>query len=108
MGQQFYVIRNNPAPNTEAAKAKELRDAEKRKRKGLPEVDPTTGEVVPEAPAEPEKPAPRQQPKKQTRSQRKKGGAPRPGGPPKDPNRAKSSPQDSPQDSGGPADPTDQ
>ena len=36
MGQQFYVIRNNPAPNTEAFRAKELRDAEKRKRKGEP------------------------------------------------------------------------
>ena len=36
MGQQFYVIRNNPAPNTEAFRAKEQRDAEKRKRKGEP------------------------------------------------------------------------
>ena len=36
MGQQFYVIRNNPAPNTEAFRAKEERDAEKRKRKGVP------------------------------------------------------------------------
>src|ERR671916_1004199 len=34
MAQQFYVIRNNPAPNTEAFFAKEKRDAEKRKRKG--------------------------------------------------------------------------
>ena len=34
MGQQFYVIRNNPAPNTEAFRAKEARDAAKRKRKG--------------------------------------------------------------------------
>ena len=40
MGQQFYVIRNNPAPGTPAAKAKQDRDAEKRKRKGLP--DPAT------------------------------------------------------------------
>ena len=39
MGQQFYVIRNNPAPNTEAFRAKELRDEEKRKRKGLPPID---------------------------------------------------------------------
>ncbi len=109
MGQQFYVIRNNPAPNTEAARAKELRDAEKRKRKGLPEVDPATGAVVPEAPVEPEKPAPRQQPKKQTRSQRKKGGgAPRAGGPPRSPNQSASSPQDPPQDPGGSARPTDQ
>jgi YidC/Oxa1 family membrane protein insertase len=73
MCQQFWVIRNNPAPNTEAARAKEKRDEEKRKRKGLPAVDPA-GNVVTEVQAEPEKPAPRQQPKKQSRSQRKKGG----------------------------------
>lgn len=73
MGQQFYVIRNNPAPNTEAARAKEKRDEEKRKRKGLPAVDPA-GNVVAEPAPEPERPAPRQQPKKQSRSQRKKGG----------------------------------
>jgi len=73
MGQQFYVIRNNPAPNTEAARAKAKRDEEKRKRKGLPEVD-SAGNVVAEVEPEPERPAPRQQPKKQTRSQRKKGG----------------------------------
>jgi YidC/Oxa1 family membrane protein insertase len=80
MGQQFYVIRNNPAPNTEAFRAKEQRDAEKRKRKGLPEVDPATGATVTETAIEPERPAPpRQQPKKQTRSQRKKGGG-KPGG----------------------------
>ena len=34
MGQQFYVIRNNPAPNTEAFRAKQTRDEAKRKRKG--------------------------------------------------------------------------
>ena len=76
MGQQFYVIRNNPAPNTEAARAKEQRDSEKRRHKGLP--DPETGVVasevvVEEAPATPM----RQQPKNQSRSQRKKTG-PRP------------------------------
>ena len=37
MGQQFYVIRRNPAPGTPASEAKEERDAEKRRRKGLPE-----------------------------------------------------------------------
>jgi YidC/Oxa1 family membrane protein insertase len=73
MGQQFYVIRNNPAPNTEAARAKERRDAAKRERKGLPPVD-QSGTVVTQTPAEPERPAPRQQPKKQSRSQRKKSG----------------------------------
>ena len=35
MGQQFYVIRNNPAPGTPAAKAKEERDEAKAARKGL-------------------------------------------------------------------------
>jgi YidC/Oxa1 family membrane protein insertase len=73
MCQQFYVIRNNPAPTTEAARQKAARDEEKRKRKGLPEVD-ANGTVVAEAAPEPERPAPRQQPKNQSRSKRKKGG----------------------------------
>ena len=34
MGQQFYVIRNNPAPGTEAAKAKAARDQAKEQRHG--------------------------------------------------------------------------
>ena len=74
MGQQFYVIRNNPAPNTEAFRAKERRDAEKRKRKGLPPIDKHGNVVDTSEPVEPPKPAQRQQPKKQTRSQRKKTG----------------------------------
>ena len=70
MCQQFYVIRNNPAPGTPAAKAKQDRDAEKRKRKGLP--DPATP-IDPAPATEDTAPEPRrQQPKKQTRSQRKK------------------------------------
>jgi YidC/Oxa1 family membrane protein insertase len=73
MCQQFYVIRNNPAPNTEAFRAKEKRDEEKRKRKGLPAVD-AAGTVATEPVVEPERPAQRQQPKKQSRSQRKRGG----------------------------------
>src|SRR6188768_2480243 len=44
MSQQFYVIRNNPAPNTEAFRAKEARDAAKRKRKGDPEEGPAGSE----------------------------------------------------------------
>ena len=68
MGQQFYVIRNNPAPNTEAARAKEERDKAKRAKKGLPPV-----EQEQQAAPEPEvRTQPRQQPKKQSRSQRKK------------------------------------
>jgi YidC/Oxa1 family membrane protein insertase len=73
MGQQFYVIRNNPAPGTPAAKAKQDRDAAKRKRKGLPDpatpIEPTGGTTTATEAPEPPK---RQQPKKQTRSQRKK------------------------------------
>jgi YidC/Oxa1 family membrane protein insertase len=71
MGQQFYVIRNNPAPGTPAARAKQERDAAKRARKGLP--DPATPLETPRATSTPAPEAPRrQQPKKQTRSQRKK------------------------------------
>jgi YidC/Oxa1 family membrane protein insertase len=72
MGQQFYVIRNNPAPGTPAEKAKADRDAAKRQRKGLPDpaapsepTAPTVQDAKPEAPKRP-------QPKKQSRSQRKK------------------------------------
>lgn len=68
MGQQFYVIRNNPAPNTEAFAAKQKRDQEKAARKGikLPEAETATETVEEER-----RPAQRQQPKKQTRQQRK-------------------------------------
>ena len=62
MGQQFYVIRNNPAPGTPAFKAKQERDAKH-------------GKAVVEDPLEElEKPhpQPRQQPKKQSRSERRK------------------------------------
>jgi YidC/Oxa1 family membrane protein insertase len=77
MGQQFYVIRNNPAPGTPAAKAKADRDAHKAARKGKvldeavdgPESGGTTVEEAP-------RPAPRQQPKKQPRSKRKKSPGP--------------------------------
>jgi YidC/Oxa1 family membrane protein insertase len=79
MGQQFYVIRRNPAPGTPAAKAKEERDAHKRARKGLP-AEPeatTTAATAPTALSAAEAETRRQQPKKQSREQRKKGkGAP--------------------------------
>ena len=75
MGQQFYVIRNNPAPGTPAAKAKADRDAAKAARHGVP----VATETNPETTTEPERrPAPRQQPKKLTREQRKKSGGARP------------------------------
>ena len=77
MGQQFYVIRNNPAPGTPAFAAKQKRDAAKGLKHGSePAGTDTVVEQAPEAP----RAAPRQQPKKQTRQQRKKGG-PQPGTP---------------------------
>src|SRR3954452_12638933 len=90
MGQQFYVIRNNPAPGTPAARAKQDRDKAKRERKGLP--DPTVPLAPPVTEEKPEVPQ-RQQPKKQTGSQRKKqlpssGKSPRPDARAGDPDRA--------------------
>src|SRR5512144_3168812 len=71
MGQQFYVIRNNPAPGTPAMKAKEERDARKAARHGHA---PPSAQVEPDPEATESTPPPappRQQPKKQSRSQRK-------------------------------------
>jgi len=70
MGQQFYVIRNNPAPNTEAFRAKEKRDAAKAAAKGEPIAETTSAVAVEEA-VEDRRPAQRQQPKKQSRQQRR-------------------------------------
>jgi YidC/Oxa1 family membrane protein insertase len=82
MGQQFYVIRNNPAPGTPAAKAKADRDAHKRTRKGSPSGTSDTGGGGSTATAVVEPPAPRrQQPKKQSREQRKKSRPPGSSGP---------------------------
>ena len=76
MGQQFYVIRNNPAPGTPAEEAKKARDRAKAARRGhavVAEDGVVEGTVIePEA----KRPAQRQQPKKQTRSQRKQGSNP--------------------------------
>jgi YidC/Oxa1 family membrane protein insertase len=69
MGQQFYVIRNNPAPNTEAFKAKEKRDAAKAAAKGLP-VDSGTTVAVEDSEAD-RRPVQRQQPRKQSREKRR-------------------------------------
>ena len=65
MGQQFYVIRNNPAPGTPAATAKLERDRAKALRHGHPLAE----ETAPEPEAE-TRPAVRQQPKKLTKAQR--------------------------------------
>lgn len=68
MAQQFYVIRNNPAPGTPAADAKARRDAGKRGGGGA-----TAATAVTETPTLTKAPPPpRQQPKRQTREQRKK------------------------------------
>jgi YidC/Oxa1 family membrane protein insertase len=75
MGQQFYVIRNNPAPGTPAFKAKQERD----KKHGKSVAEDPLKPVVEEQP----KPAPRAQPKNQPRSQRKKPSAQAPKTPPK-------------------------
>ena len=73
MGQQFYVIRNNPAPGTPAFTAKQERDkakAAKHPEKYASYEPAAEGAEV----EEPEtRPAPRVQPKRQTRSQRKSG-----------------------------------
>ncbi|MBA3233760.1 MAG: membrane protein insertase YidC [Propionibacteriales bacterium] len=66
MGQQFYVIRNNPTPGTPAFEAKRVRDANKH---GDPEAPAPSTEVSdPEVPSVPV----RAQPKKQSRSKRKR------------------------------------
>lgn len=80
MGQQFYVIRNNPAPGTSAEKAKQERDRAKAAKHGKP----LAAEVVEVAPEEEVRPQPqRQQPKKQTKKQRQQGSGQRPAPKPK-------------------------
>ena len=66
MGQQFWVIRNNPQPGTPAFEAKAARERDKERSKALP----TPTEVSDEE-SENDASA-RQQPKRTTRSQRKK------------------------------------
>jgi YidC/Oxa1 family membrane protein insertase len=87
MAQQFYVIRNNPAPGTPAEKAKFERDAARAARKAARRGEPpeAEGPDTGAAPAQPKAPSPdgsgngssaesprRPQPKKKSRSQRKK------------------------------------
>jgi YidC/Oxa1 family membrane protein insertase len=72
MGQQFYVIRRNPAPGTPAYDAWEER--RKAKGKNLKEAIVADIELKPEPAGPAPAPAPRvvrQQPRKQARSQRK-------------------------------------
>jgi YidC/Oxa1 family membrane protein insertase len=67
MGQQFYVIRNNPQPGTPAFDAFEARKSEKAKRKAV-----RKGEVPEELPDTPSENQVRMQPKRQSRSKRRK------------------------------------
>ena len=71
MCQQFYVIRNNPAPGTPAATAKADRERAKAERKGIPLQPEEAGES--QVAVIDEKPLPqRQQPQRQTKAQRNK------------------------------------
>ena len=75
MGQQFYVIRNNPAPGTEAARLKDERDARKAAGKapagdGGPSRRRRTATAVEEEPGADRRPAQRQQPQRQSKRQR--------------------------------------
>lgn len=75
MGQQYWVIRNNPAPGSPAYREWEQRQARKAaKRAARDGVAAPVTEDEPKAEAKPT----RQQPKRQSRSQRKR----RPGEPP--------------------------
>jgi YidC/Oxa1 family membrane protein insertase len=69
MGQQFYVIRNNPTPGTPAFEAKQARDAAKPSRRGssASNGDASASAAV----SEPPRPVQRSQPRKQSRSQRR-------------------------------------
>jgi YidC/Oxa1 family membrane protein insertase len=64
MGQQFYVIHNNPTPGSEAAEARERRQAAKAARRG--NVSPVEESVRPSTPPPPR----RQQPQRNTKAQR--------------------------------------
>ncbi len=68
MGQQFWVIRNNPQPGTPAHEAKEARQAAKLAAKNGPAIESIPAEDSDAA----SETTPRVQPKKQSRSQRKK------------------------------------
>ena len=78
MGQQFYVIRRNPAPGTPAYDAKVQRD----RAKGLVVDDPATagGPATTDEAPPPKRPQQRQQPKRQSKQQRKRSGGAKPGG----------------------------
>ncbi|MBI1349598.1 MAG: membrane protein insertase YidC [Actinomycetales bacterium] len=72
MGQQFWVIRNNPQPGTPAFEAKQRRDAEKAARKGTALSAGEGAIAVEEVSDDVSETQTRQQPKRTSRSQRKK------------------------------------
>jgi YidC/Oxa1 family membrane protein insertase len=72
MGQQFYVIRRNPAPGTPAFEAKLQRDRAKGKV-----TDVAEEEALEEAVEHPTQQRQRQQPKRLTREQRRRSAQPR-------------------------------
>jgi YidC/Oxa1 family membrane protein insertase len=76
MGQQFYVIRRNPAPGTPAYEAKQKRDRAKGR---IALEDPATANGAPTTEvAEPPRKQARQQPKRQSKQQRKRSGGAKP------------------------------
>ena len=96
MGQQFWVIRNNPAPGTPAFAAKEKRDAAKAAKHGVA-TDPASDAGGTTTATEPEtdrRPSQRQQPKRQSRQQRRKSGG---GGSGKTPPDSPPDPPETPQ-----------
>jgi YidC/Oxa1 family membrane protein insertase len=70
MGQQFWVIRNSPAPGTPAFEAWEQRKANKRRKGRSPAVEDETP-TDPGTTATKPVPPPRQQPRRKPRSKRK-------------------------------------
>jgi YidC/Oxa1 family membrane protein insertase len=75
MGQQFYVIRRNPAPGTPAYDAMEARKREHNLRHGKPADEGLAGADGTTDTLTDRRPAQRQQPKRQSRSDRKSGSA---------------------------------
>lgn len=66
MGQQFYTIRKQPAPGSEAYKARQERIAKRRERRGLPPVEAEeNAQQVPEQPR-----GQREQPKRKDRAKK--------------------------------------
>ncbi|MDQ6687516.1 MAG: YidC/Oxa1 family membrane protein insertase, partial [Actinomycetota bacterium] len=73
MGQQFYVIRNSPAPGTPAFAAKQKRDADKAARHPQPETAAESTEGTTATLAEDERRSGRrEQPRRQSREDRRK------------------------------------